>query len=366
MLNKVYTYLDKKTGKHHFNRDGDETRVKTLIKPTGKQGMHHKPLQEMPPNLPNIINVARSNKVQKYGGAKGLHIYNYSNVSISWEDFIAGLSTYAYLPIILDEERRDIGELTSGWKMNTPTMGYSNIVAFDVDNNTTDGSQISIKDFIYRFRFKYVLVTTKSHGKKKANGKDRYRVWIPVQKNILYMPPDEYARTLTRLASYIGLTTQDDKLDNRAVVMGSYQPKFEPSPEDAYIYVSKYDKVIDFDIERGKNRSNIWEELPEVENTLFHTSGDVEKDYNILLPNGDVQPLSTFSEDTKCFCPICEDEDSKTPSAMVYAGRNTDDAGQPNSVYCYKNPKHQRFVTYKGNSIKTNNEGFKDESRTRS
>ncbi len=313
-------------------------------------------IQTVAPHIDGYINIARSNNLWE---GIGQHIKDWHNVSIPWEEFIEGLTEYAYSPVFMDEEQPGIvpgiigtRETYMGWKLNKSTLGYTDVICFDVDNDGEEGV-VSIEEFIHRFRFKYVLTTTKSHGKDKANGKDRYRVWIPVKNNILYQPNDKYARIVKRIASYIGLV-----IDDREVVLSGNQPKLEPSPIDSYIYVSKYEPLLDFDIELnkdGKSTIRAWADLPEYE--LPNIKGKIKEDFDILTSNYEVQKLSTFVEETQCFCPICEDDKSKTPSARVYV-----DEGKPNSVYCYKDAEHQRFVQYDNNII--NNEGFiNEESR---
>ncbi len=307
------------------------------------------------------VKIARSNRLNEYTGATTT---GYTNEELSWEEFMEGCISYAYVPAILDhtplsypfDNDREIGS----WKMKGFTLGYSNVIALDVDNNTMDGTQVSIENFKERFRFKYYLITTKSHLKEKAKGKDRYRVWIPLKDMIHYQDPKDYAKAITHLGSLIGLTTADDKLDNRDVVMGSYQPKFERSPTDAYTYESEYDNLLDFSkVLKLYHPGNIDNKTMEAEGNrkddiTYATGGEILKDYKLTTEGGEEMMLNDVRETTTIYCPICEgnSDEHKTPSATAYYKEDG-----ANSFYCWKNSEHQRFTQYK------NTGGFKDETK---
>jgi len=79
------------------------------------------------------------------------------------------------LPMIVDKHKKRRKE---SQRLITNVIGIAPVAIFDID----DGMRISeAEEKLNKSNIDYVIITTKSHGKEKANGEDRFRVFVPLQ-----------------------------------------------------------------------------------------------------------------------------------------------------------------------------------------
>ncbi len=260
----------------------------------------------------------------------GNTVYGFRNASLTWEELGEAIKENAMLTCILDEyygKEQD-------WKPSeTYTLGYGNLLVLDFDNESAE-EYVSIKDWATNkaYNFMWYLATTKSHGTEKAKGRDRYRLYIPLEKPLLFMNSGEFIIFIQLFLRALDIGEVDgEPCDVKSAITGK-MPKFEAPPFDCTMIQSHNNTTVINTEELQKLAARMYYSNSEVlpDNLPEFTMGR-DMGIMILTEGYDEVLLSSFTENTQCFCPQCESKDSKTPSATVYIQEN----GKP-YVYCHK------------------------------
>ena len=104
---------------------------------------------------------------------------------------------------IIDEESGEVQYDVYGHRKNEFSLPRKNVVAFDIDNGFSIDSMKSLLN-----EYTYFLYTTKSHRTEKANGEDRYRVIMPLSREI-EVTSEQYKMFLVSIENFLGIKNND-------------------------------------------------------------------------------------------------------------------------------------------------------------
>jgi len=104
---------------------------------------------------------------------------------------------------VVDEETGETYYEIYGHRKNEYANPRRNVIAFDIDNGFSIESMKSLLA-----DYTYFLYTTKSHRTEKANGEDRYRVIMPLSREI-EVTNEQYKLFLISIEDFLGIKNND-------------------------------------------------------------------------------------------------------------------------------------------------------------
>ena len=109
---------------------------------------------------------------------------------------------------VVDEETAETHYEIFGHRKNEYAKPRKNVIAFDIDNGfKIESMQSLLADYTY------FLYTTKSHRTEKANGEDRYRVIMPLSREI-EVTSEQYKLFMISIEDYLGIKNNDKATRN--------------------------------------------------------------------------------------------------------------------------------------------------------
>lgn len=157
----------------------------------------------------------------------------------------------------------------NGERLAKNVIGYHNIFIFDIDNKENYFSIQDMEKLMTEKEIKSIIITTKSHGTEKANGKDRYRLFVFCDGDLTKVSPDFYKFFTKTLSEYLEIENYCD-----LSCLNDSARLYHPSPTNALVKIIK-GNITNILMDNAKSRFAKYKEKQI--SKIIHSDFDVSK-----------------------------------------------------------------------------------------